>query len=204
MAANGRAGENVSRRSDRCTGPLNRYGAGALTIARVDLRFYPGAHLLRVSNKSPMVGNRYFIQRGEELVALHSLDDIQPSCDKRFDVTLDSGTAADYFRFAHFFSAEGRKTPLVESPQDLRIDLASLDPAKRRALVFIRPLDIKIDGDTLAVHACTFDEKAPKLYRDSYRLTPGQALRLLSREDSGIALGNLFFDNQLKITRSDG
>src|ERR1700688_3409239 len=79
--------------------PSNRYGAGALTIARVDLRFYPGAHLLRVSSKSPMAGNRYFIQRGEELVALHSFDDIQPSCDKRFDLTLNSGTAADYFRF---------------------------------------------------------------------------------------------------------
>jgi hypothetical protein len=189
----------------------SHYGAHAGTIAGVDLSFYPGAQLIRVTNQQPMVGNRYFIRRGDELVALHELDDIQPFCDSHFGLVVHSGTAADYFRFAHFFSDEGRRSWLVEGPQDLRIDAASLDPAKRQALAFIRPLEIEIDGSVLMVRACTFEEWTPyrrissRLYRDSYRLTPGQPPQLLARENSGIALEPLgiFLDTQLKIKRSD-
>jgi hypothetical protein len=165
-----------------------------------------------------MVGNRYFIRHGAELVALHELDDIQPFCDGHFGLVVHSGTAADYFRFAHFFSDEGRRSWLVEGPQDLRIDAASIDPAIRQVLGLIRALEIEIDGCVLMVRACTFEERVPRrgcswrsrvdadqLYRDSYRLTPGQPLKLLARENSGIALEPLgiFLDTQLKIGRSD-
>jgi hypothetical protein len=196
----------------------NNYGAHAGTIAGVDLSFYPGAQLIRLTNQQPMVGNRYFIRRGDERVALHRLDDIQPFCDGHFGLAVHSGTAADYFRFAHFFSDEGLRTCLVEGPQDLRIDAASIDPAIRQVLGFIRALAIEIDGSVLMVRACTFEERVPRrgcswqsrvdadqLYRDSYRLTPGQPLKLLARENSGIALEPLgiFLDTQLKIGRSD-
>lgn len=183
----------------------NNYGAHAGTIAGVDLSFYPGAQLIRVTNRQPMVGNRYFIRRGDELVALHELDDIQPFCDSHFGLVVHSGTAADYFRFAHFFSDEGRRSWLVEGPQDLGINSASLNPAKRQVLAFIRPLEIEIDGSILMVRACTFEEQPSRLYRDSYRLTPGQPPQLFARENSGIALEPLgiFLNTQLKIKRSD-
>jgi len=195
----------------------SNYGANAGTIAGVDLSFYPGAQLLRVTSRQPSVGNRYFIRRGDELVALHWLDD-QPFCDRHFGLVVHSGTAADYFRFAHFFSDEGLRTCLVEGPQDLRIDAASLDPAKGQMLAFITPLEIEIDGSVLMVRACTFEERVPyrgcswqsrvdadQLYRDSYRLAPGQPPKLLGRENSRIALEALgiFLDTQLKIGRSD-
>ena len=70
-------------------------------------------------------------------------------------------------------------------------------------MAFIKPLEITRDKDGLTVTACTFDERQSRLYRDRYRLMPGQPLELLSREDSGINLDNPFHDRQLKIGRSD-
>ena len=183
--------------------PFNNYGAHAGTIASEDLSFYPGTQLLRVTNRQPAVGNRYFIRHGEELVPLHQLHDAQPDCDNRLGVLLNSGTAADYFRFAHFFSEEGRRRTLVEGPQDLNIDPTSIDPAKRQALAFIRPPEIKIDHGGLAVRACTFEEKTSWLCRNSYSLTPGRSPQLVGSEDSGIVLGNLFLNKQLKLNRID-
>jgi hypothetical protein len=116
---------------------------------------------------------------------------------------LTPGTALDYFRFAHFFSEEGLRTSLIECPQDLRIDPAHYHPAKRKAVAFIKPPDIQIDEAGLTVTACTYAERESRLYLESYRLTPGQPLRLLKSEDSGIDLGNPFLDRQLKIGRQD-
>jgi hypothetical protein len=183
--------------------PFDKYGANAGEISEVDLSFYPGARLLRVTNRTPAVGNRYFVQRGDDLVPLHRLPEVQSFCDNHFGIVQDSNTAADYFRFAHFFSDEGRRTSLVEGPQDLRIDPSSSSPEKRQAIAFIKPPEIRSDKDGLTVTACTFDERQSRLYRDRYRLAPGQPLQLLSREDSGINLGNPFHDKQLQIGRSD-
>jgi hypothetical protein len=185
--------------------PFNRYGANALGIMRIGLSFFPGAQLLRVGNRSPAVGNRYFIQKGSELIPLHRLVDIQTYCDNHFGVRLEPGTALDYFRFAHFFSDEGQNTSLVEGPQDLRINPPSSDPAEKQAIAFIQPPEVKTKESGLTVTACTFAEaeRESRLYRDSYRLTPGQPLQLLSRKDSGVNLRHPFLDKQLKIGRSD-
>ena len=183
--------------------PFNKYGANAGAIAKADLPFYQGAELLRVTNQSPAVGNRYFILHDQELVPLHALDGIQSFCDNHFGVSLDSSTVADYFRFAHFFSDMGQNTSLVETPHDLRIDPSSASPEKQKAIAFIKPPEIKGEEGGVTVTACTYDERPSRLFRDSYRLTPGQPLQLLKREDSGINLGNAFLDKQLKIGRTD-
>ncbi|HTK83456.1 MAG TPA: hypothetical protein VL625_00085 [Patescibacteria group bacterium] len=183
--------------------PFNKYGANAGEICESELPFYPGARLLRVSNRTPAVGNRYFIERGEDLVPLHRLPEVQSFCDDHFGLARDASTAADHFRFAHYFSGEGERVSLVERPQDLRIDPASTILEKKQAAAFIKPLEITSDGGGMTVTACTFDENTFRLYRDRYRLTPGQPLELLSREDSGISLGNAFHDRQLQIGRSD-
>jgi hypothetical protein len=182
--------------------PFNKYGTNAGEICESELPFYPGARLLRVTNRTPAVGSRYFIQRGDDLVPLHRLPEVQSFCDDRFGLVLDSRTAADYFRFAHYFSREGESTSLVEAPHDLRIDSSS-SPERRQAIASIKPLEITRDKDGLTVTACTFDELRSRLYRDRYRLTPGQPLELLSREDSGINLRSSFHDRQLQIGRSD-
>src|SRR5215831_9900562 len=183
--------------------PFNKYGTNAGEICESELPFYPGARLLRVSNRTPAVGSRYFIQRVDDLVPLHRLPEVQSFCDDHFGLAQDSKTVADHFRFAHYFSGEGERTSLVEGPQDLRIDPFSSSPEKKQALAFIKPLEITSDKDGLTVTACTFDELKSRLYRDRYRLTPGQPLKLLSRENSGINLGNPFHDRQLQIGRSD-
>lgn len=182
---------------------FNKYGANAGSIAKVGLSFYRGAQLLRVTSQSPAVGNRYFIQRDNELTPLHRLADIQTFCDNHFGVCLGPDTALDYFRFAHFFSDEGLKTSLVEGPQDLRIDPASSSPGTKQAVAFIKPPEIQSDEAGFTVTACTFAERESRLCCDSYRLTPGQPLQLLKREDSGINSGSTFLDKQLKIARSD-
>ena len=183
--------------------PFNKYGTHAGEICEAELPFYPGARLLRATNRTPAVGSRYFIQRGDDLVPLHRLPEVQSFCDDRFGLVQDSRTAADHFRFAHYFSSEGERTSLVEAPQDLRIAPSSSSPEARQAIAFIKPLEITRDKDGLTVTACTFDELRSRLYRDRYRLTPGQPLELLSREDSGINLGSMFHDRQLQIGRSD-
>jgi hypothetical protein len=182
--------------------PFNKYGANAGEICEVALSFYSTARLLRVTNRTPAVGNRYFIQCGDDLVPLHRLPEVQSFCDERFGVVQNSDTAADYFRFAHFFCDEGLRTSLVEAPQDLRIDASSSSPEAKQAIAFIKPPEIRSDKESLTVSVCTFDESQSRLYRDRYRLTPGQPLRLLSREDSGIHLGHPFHDRQLQIGRS--
>jgi len=128
---------------------------------------------------------------------------VQSFCDDRFGLVQDSTTTADHFRFAHYFSSEGERTSLVETPQDLRIDASPSSPERQQAIGFIKPLEITRDKDSLTVTACTFDERRSRLYRDRYRLTQGQPLELLSREDSGINLGSPFHDRQLQIGRSD-
>jgi hypothetical protein len=183
--------------------PFNKYGANAGDMCASELPFYPGARLLRVSNRTPAVGSRYFVQRGDDLVPLHRLPDAQSFCDDRFGLVQDSKTAVDHFRFAHYFSSSGYRTSLVEEPQDLRIDPSSSSPDKKQAIAFIKPLEITCDKDGLTVTACTFDDVRSCLYRDRYRLTPGHPLKLLSREDSGIKLGDTFHDRQLHIGRSD-
>jgi len=183
--------------------PFNKYGAHAGEICEVDLSFYPGARLLRVTNITPAVGSRYFIQLGDDLVALHRLPEVQSFCDSHFGVVPDSKTALDYFRFAHYFSDEGLRTSLVEGPQDLRIDPSSSSPEKRQAIAFINPPEVRSDKAGFTVTVCTFDERQSRLYCDRYRLSPGQPLQLLSRKDSGINLGNPFHDRQLRIGRSD-
>ena len=183
--------------------PFNRYGAHAGEICESELPFYPGARLLRVTNRTPAVGSRYFIQRGDDLVPLHRLPEVQSFCDDRFGLVQDSKTAADHFRFAHYFSSAGERTSLVERPQDLRIDPSSSSPERKQAIAFIKPLELTSDKDGLTVTACTFDELRSRLYRDRYRLRARQPLELLSREDSGINLGNPFHDRQLQIGRSD-
>ena len=183
--------------------PFNRYGTNAGEICESELPFYPGARLLRVTNRTPAVGSRYFIQRGDDLVPLHRLADVQSFCDDRFGLVQDPRTAADHFRFAHYFSSAGDRTSLVEGPQDLRIESSSASPERKQAIAFIKPLEITSDKDGLTVTACTFDELRSRLYRDRYRLTPGQPLELLSREDSGIEVANAFHDRQLQIGRSD-
>jgi len=183
--------------------PFNKYGTNAGEICESELPFYPGARLLRVTNRTPAVGSRYFIQRGDDLVPLHRLAEVQSFCDDRFGLVQDARTAADHFRFAHYFSSTGERTSLVEGPQDLRIEPSSSSPEGRQAIAFIKPLEIASNNDGLTVTACTFDELRSRLYRDRYRLSPGQPLELLSREDSGINLGNRFHDRQLQIGRSD-
>jgi hypothetical protein len=194
--------EDIAARIDVLE-PLHRYGANAGSICEIGLTFYPGARLLRVGSRTPAVGSRYFLQRGDELIPLFRLPEVQSFCDKRFDIVLDSTTAADYFRFAHFFSEEGRTVSLVEGPQDLRIDPSSSTPANRQAIAFIRPLEFRRDKDGFTVTACTFDERHSRLCRDRYSLVAEQPLQLLSREDSGINLGHPFVDTQLQIGRSD-
>lgn len=183
--------------------PLHRYGANAGDICEVGLTFYPGACLLRVASRTPAIGSRYFLQRGDELIPLYRLPEVQSFCDKHFDIVLDSSTVADYFRFAHFFSDEGRTASLIEGPQDLRLDPSSPTPAHRQALAFIRPLEIRSDKEGFTVTACTFDERQSRLCRDRYRVIAEQPLQFLSREDSGINLGHPFVDTQLQIGRSD-
>jgi hypothetical protein len=183
--------------------PFNKYGVNAGEICESNLPFYPGARLLRVTNRTPAVGSRYFIQRGDDLVPLHRLPEVQSFCDAHFGLVQDSRTAADHFRFAHYFSRAGERTSLVEGPQDLRIEPSSSSPERRQAMAFITPLEITSDHDGLTVTACTFDDLRSRLYRDRYRVSPGQPLALLSREDSGINLDNPFHDRQLKIGRSD-
>ena len=93
--------------------PFNKYGANAGEICEVALPFYAGARLLRVANRTPAVGSRYFLQRGDNLVALHALPEVQSYCDEHFGLVQNSSTAADYFRFSHFFSDAGLSTSLV-------------------------------------------------------------------------------------------
>lgn len=183
--------------------PLHKYGTNAGEICESELPFYPGARLLRVTSRTPAIGSRYFIRHGDDLVSLYRLPEVRSYCDGHFGLVLDSTTALDYFRFAHFFSGEGLKTSLVEAPQDLRMDPRSYNPEHRRASAFIKPPEIMRDEGGLTASACTFDDRRSLLYRDRYQLRPGQELQLLERRDSGIDLGKPFHDLQLKIGRSD-
>jgi len=191
----------IGRRID-AEDPFNKYGENAGEICAVDLPFYREARLLRVASRSPAVGSRYFILRGNEILALHRLPEVKSFCDERLGIAHDSNTAIDYFRFAHYFSEEGHRTSLVELPQDLRIDTSSTDPEDKKAISFIQAPEIRSDNDGLTVAVCTFDENESRLYRDRYRLAPGEPLQLLSRNDSGINLRHPFHDRHLNIGRS--
>jgi len=145
---------------------FNRYAGNASAMAKTDLPFYPGAQLIRVTNRQPAVGDRYFIHRANKIISLRGLDDVQPLCDRYYKTFLTPENAVDYFRFSHFFSTEGRNRWLVESPRDLRIDPATGDPSERKAIGFIKPLETEFEGTSLKVRACTVDGRAGQLYRD--------------------------------------
>jgi hypothetical protein len=182
----------------------NSYAGDSWVMARTELSFYPGARLIRVTSRQIALGDKYFIYRDEKIVPLRGLDEIQPLCDRYYKVMLTPENAADHFRFAYFFTTEGRRCWLVESPADLKIDPATDDPSEVRAIAFIRPVETEREGMSVKVHACTVDENSGQLYRDAYLLTPEKALERLKREESGIILEDrIFVDRELKVGRSD-
>lgn len=182
----------------------NSYAGDSWVIARTELSFYPGARLIRVTSRQIALGDKYFIYRDRKIIPLRGLDEIQPLCDRYYKVVLTPDNAADHFRFAYFFTTEGRCCWLVESPADLKIDTATHDPSELRAISFIKPVETKWEGGSVEVGACTVDENTGQLYRDTYLLTPEKALERLQREESGIILEDrMFVDRELKIGRTD-
>ena len=164
--------------------------ANALVMAAIVLPFYPGARLIRITDRQPSLGDEYCIEHGGEAFPLRGLDEIQPLCDRRFTPAPTAENAADYFRFAHFFTSRGKKYPVVESAADVHL-LAKRTPAEQKVPEVIRPVETKItDDEAIYICAYTVEYGIGVLNEDTYRLTPCKPLTLLSSRNTGVVLPN--------------